>query len=186
MRVFLLASFPSLSLQAPAPISFSRFLTRCEQHLGPKEMEEMDALCTFPPGGASPFAAAWRQAWGEVRNYNDRERAKRLPPGTLEHLPPDLPYVNDRLRANTRAAWEAPDPLKREQLLLHAQWVWLDFIRIRSPWTLDDLFAYALQLKLLQQRDAWDEEQGAVQFEEQTKTFMSPLLDQLFPKANPA
>jgi len=43
-----------------------------------------------------------------------------------------------------------------------------------------------LQLKLLEQRDAWNEESGAVQFVEQTKTFLSPVLDELFPKGSPA
>lgn len=182
MRVFLLASFPSLSLQAPAPLTLEQMLTRCAQHLPPGEMDELEAICSVPPQGTSAFAVAWRQAWGEVRAHNDFERAKRLPADALEFPPPDLPYTHDRLRAGTRAAWDAPDPLRREQSLLLAQWTWLDDLRRAAPYSQSDLFAYALQLKLLEQRDAWEEESGARQFEEQTQSFLSPLLDHLFPK----
>ncbi len=186
MRVFLLASFPSLSLQEPAPLTLEQFLTRCDAHLPESEMEELERVCAMPPDGKSDFAKEWTQAWWEVRNFNDRARVKRLPAGTVEESPADLPYRFDRLRAQSTAAWDSANPLERERILLLAKWTWLEERRRAAPYSQADLLAYAIQLRLLEIRDAWDEEKGAGQFEEQTKTFMSPLLDQLFPKEIPA
>jgi len=186
MRVFLLASFPSLSLRDPAPLRLEELLTRCARHLPAAELDELDTICSTPPEGEHAFAADWSRAWRELKDFNDRQRAKRLPPDQVPELPPDVLPTFARLRDEAVKAWEAPDPLLREQALLMAQWIWLDEIRRKDPYSKADLFAYALQLKLLEQRDAWNEESGAVQFEEQTKTFLSPVLDELFPKGSPA
>ena len=179
MRQFLLSSFPSLQLQEPAPLKLEDVLSRCAQHLSETEIEELSAVCATPPEGTSGFAEAWSMAWGEFKNLNDRERLKRLPPGSQETLPADGPYRNDRLRTEVLRAWEAADPLKREEALMLAQWEWLDERRRSAPYSQDDLFGYALQLKLLEQRDAWDEETGLTQFAEQTDSFMNPLLETL-------
>jgi hypothetical protein len=179
MRQFLLSSFPSLQLQEPAPLKLEDMLSRCAQHLSETEIEELSAVCAFPPEGESAFAQDWARAWGELKNLNDRERAKRLPPGTLETPPADEPYRNDRLRTEALQAWDAADPLKREEALMLAQWSWLDERRRAAPYSQDDLLAYALQLKLLELRDAWNEEAGSSQFAEQTDSFMNPLLETL-------
>lgn len=179
MRQFLLSSFPSLQLQEPAPLKLEDVFSRCAQHLSENELEELSAVCAIPPGGRSAFAQAWSMAWGEFKQLNDRERLKRLPSGTQETLAADGPYRNDPLRAETLRAWEAADPLKREEALMLAQWGWLDERRRSAPYSQDDLFAYALQLKLLEQRDAWNEETGLTQFAEQTDSFMNPLLETL-------
>ena len=183
MRTFLLSSFPTLSLQAPAPLTLEAFLTRCAQHLSVGDMDELEAVCEQPPGGDSAFARAWRAAWGEVRNFNDVARAGKLPPEALDSKAVAQPYAYDRLRSGTKAAWESGDPLSRERLLLEAKWDWLEERRRAAPYSEADLFAYAIQLRLLEIRDTWREEDGVTQFDEQAKTFLSPVLDQLFPKA---
>ncbi|MCC5843805.1 MAG: hypothetical protein JJU05_06085 [Verrucomicrobia bacterium] len=179
MRQFLLSSFPSLQLQEPAPLKLEDMLSRCSQHLSETELDELGAVCSTPPEGNSGFARDWAKAWGELKNLNDRERVKRLPPGSVETPPADNPHRFDRLRAEARHAWDAADPLKREEALLLAQWSWLDERRRAAPYSQDDLLAYALQLKLLELRDAWNEEAGTSQFAEQTDSFMNPLLETL-------
>lgn len=182
MRVFLLASFPSLSLRDPAPLRLEELLTRCATHLSKEEMDELDAVCSLPPEGNSAFARRWAAAWQELNQLNVQQRARRLPPDQIPSLPPEKQLRFPMLQDAVAAAWEAPDPLRREMDLLLAQWGWLEDMRRAEPYSSADLCAYALQLKLLEQRDAWKEEDGAVQFEEQTKTFLSPVLDDLFPK----
>lgn len=186
MRPFLLSSFPSLQLQDPAPLKFETFLHRCARHLPDADLDELNAVCSSPPEGASPFARRWQTLWLQLRNFNDRERAKRLPPDAPEQAPPPFPNPDDRLLHDARRAWEASDPLQREQALLLAQWNWLDTQRRTAPYSSTDLLAYALQLKLLLHRDAWNEETGAVQFTEQTDTFMNPLLETLREKERSA
>ena len=179
MRQFLLSSFPSLQLQEPAPLKLEEMLYRCAQHLGERDLEELSGICATPPEGQSSFAGAWRGAWALVRGINDRQRLKRLPPESQSE-PADFPRnPSDRLRAELTRAWEADDPLNREQALLLAQWNWLDDHRRAAPYSMNDLFGYALQLKLLEQRDSWNEEAGTLQFAEQTESFMNPLLETL-------
>lgn len=180
MRVFLLASFPSLQFQEPAPLKLEQMLARCADHLSPDEMDELDSICSDPPSGPSPFARDWAAAWRQIRFVNQRERLRRLPADAAQDLEPAAaPEHDDNLRAALRRAWEAETPLQRELALLAAQWDWLETRRRAAPYSRDDLLAYALQLRLLEQRDAWKEETGAEQFAEQTETFMSPLLETL-------
>jgi len=61
MRVFLLASFPSLSLRDPAPLRLEELLTRCARHLPADEMDELDGICSTPPEGKDPFVTTWTQ-----------------------------------------------------------------------------------------------------------------------------
>jgi hypothetical protein len=179
MRQFLLSSFPSLQLQEPAPLKLEEMLSRCAQHLSEAELEELSAVCSAPPDGSSPFSRDWQTAWTGLKYLNDRERTKRLPPESVKELPPAPEKTDDRLRAEGLRAWEAEDPLQREQGLMLAQWNWIEARRRAAPYSEDDLLGYALQLKLLEQRDAWDAESGAVQFAEQTESFMNPLLETL-------
>jgi hypothetical protein len=77
------------------------------------------------------------------------------------------------------AAWEESDPLRREQALLQAQWNWIDAHRRQAPYSLTDLLGYALQLRLLERKDQWEEPAGQTQFEEHTRSFLEPLIEQL-------
>lgn len=178
MRVYLLSSFPSLSLQAPAPFTYEAFFYRCADHLPPDELDELDAVCASPPGGTGPFARAWADAWGALDQLNRRERLQRLPREAADALPP-LPSTHDRLRGQALEAWSASNPLERETALLQTQWTWIEDRRHPAPYSLTDLLGYGLQLRLLERRDSWEEAQGTQQFREHTESFLDPLIEQL-------
>lgn len=179
MRQFLLSSFPSLQFQEPAPLKLEEMLTRCAQQLSEAELEELSSVCSAAPGGSTAFARDWQTAWAGLKDLNNRERMKRLTPDAAGELPAAPVQSDERLNAEGRRAWDAGDPLQREQALLLAQWRWIEERRRAAPYTEDDLLGYALQLKLLEQRDAWNADTGAVQFAEQTESFMNPLLETL-------
>jgi len=178
MRIYLLASFPSLSLHDPAPVKYEEFLHRCAAHLSESDLTELDAVCSTPPGGSTAFAKSWAQAWKVLDTVNQRERLQRLPRTAGDTLPA-LPGSEDQLRADALAAWEESDPLGRETALLQAQWNWIDSRRRHAPYSLTDLCGYALQLRLLERRDSWDEPAGRTQFDEHTASFLAPLLEKL-------
>ena len=87
MRLFLLASFPSLSFTDKPAISFASFRERCADHMSEGDLAELDAVCATPPGGKSAFARDWALARRELRNFNDLRRARRLPPETRPAAP---------------------------------------------------------------------------------------------------
>jgi len=178
MRVYLLTSFPSLSVHAPAPFPYEEFFNRCAAHLPAADLAELDAVCSTPPEGESPFAQAWTDAWTAFDAINRRERLQRLPREAGDALP-DLPGSHDRLRGDMQMAWQADNPLERETDLIMAQWNWVEDRRRTVPYSLTDLIGYGLQLRLLERRDGWEESHGASQFSEHTHSFLDPLIEQL-------
>lgn len=179
MRVYLLASFPSLSFHDKAPMPFERLVTDCARQLSLSDFEELDAVCSPPPAGDSAFAKAWAGAWEGFRAVNARQRLDRLPHDPAAHARTSPVFPPDAMRADLAAAWEETDPLKRETALLRAKWNWIEERRRAAPLSLADLLGYALQLKLLERKDRWDEAHGQTQFDEHTQAFLDPVIDEL-------
>lgn len=178
MRVFLLTSFPSLQLEAPAPIGLEEVILRCSEHLSPSDMQELEAVCSTPPEGTSAFAREWHQAWTSIQIWNQAERRQRLP-GSASAEASSTPDPDSRLRVDLEEAWSETNPLKRETALLRAEWNWLEQKRRAAPYSPDDLFGYALQLRLLERKDSWEETAGDTQFTSHVRSFVDPVLEEL-------
>jgi hypothetical protein len=178
MRIFLLASFPSLSPREPAPLSSAEVLSRCADHLPAADIAELEALLRDPVTGNSSFARAWAAFRAQRQERNRFERASRLAPPGAAVLPPPRPddLYWDRIQT---AAWDAPDPLAREDALLREDWDWLDEARRADPYGHADLGGYLLQIRLLERRGAWDADAGARAFAEQADAVFSTLLEHL-------
>lgn len=178
MRTYLLASLPSLSLDAPAPLSEDEFQKRCVAVLPPSEVEELGALCRRPPSGRTMFACAWRGVWNQIRNTNDAERA-----GHLGEMPSTDPLEVQPFRVSLQdaveEAWQAPDPLQRERALLQAEWDWLEQQRRAAPFGFPDLAGYGLQLHVLCRKEQWDSEQGKMNFEQHLDFVLNPLIENI-------
>lgn len=178
MRVFLLASFPSLQFDGNCPLSFEDLLRECAAHLPPDEFAELDAVTSQPPGGSTRFAHDWQLAWAAWQTANETERSKRLP-GTPAPTPSFNAFPSDQLRHDLENAWQAADPLLREKGLLRALWNWVEQRRRQAPFSLDDLNGYALQLQMLERSGIWQDAQGLTQFQEHTQSFLEPVLEAL-------
>jgi len=180
MRIYLLASFPTLTFHQPAPFTFEALFSDCARHLSSNDLAELDAVCSTPPEGSSRFARDWAHAQREFHDLNTRERRSRLPAEqTASSSPKAVAPKHDALRADVRAAWSETDPLKRETRLLQAQWNWIEERRRAAPFTLVDLMGYALQLRLLERKDAWEEAAGETQFEEHIHSFLDPVIEEI-------
>lgn len=179
MRVFLLTSFPSLAVDAPAPLGVAEVLSRCADLLPEADLQALEDLCSHPSGGDSTFARDWRQVWEILQAWNRRERRSRLSLSAEEAPVASVIQPNSQLRGDLEQAWAESDPLKRETALLQAEWNWLEAKRRASPYSMEDLFGYVLQLQLLERKDRWEEEAGAAQFQAHVRSFLDPVLEQL-------
>jgi len=177
MQVYLLASFPSLRPDGPLPFPFEKLFSECARHLSPSDLDELDAVTSEPPSGTRAFAREWIQAREQLDSTNRRQRLRRLPGEEPLRVP--RPEPDDALRGDLAAAWDQQDPLARETALMLAQWKWIEERRRRAPLSLDDLFGYSLQLKLLERRDGWDDSEGQTQFNEHIDSFLEPVLEEL-------
>ena len=181
MRVYLLSSLPSLSLDAPAPLGMSELFMRSGDALSTSDMNELEGICGQPPEGTSPFARKWIRTWTILQAWNQKERSDRLPtserPSITTDDAPDSQFQND-----LTAAWSETDPLKREIGLLRAEWNWLESHRRRAPYSSTDLLGYALQLQLLNRKDQWEESAGETLFQDHVRSFLEPVLEDLVPQ----
>lgn len=180
MRTYVLASFPSLSFEGSCPFPYEKLFNDCAAHLSASDLEELDAVCSTPPGGTSAFAKAWALARRQADTHNIRERLQRHPDDSFSHEKgetDDGPF--DQLRNDIQAAWETSNPLLRETALLRALWNWIEDRRRVAPYSLEDLIGYALQLRLLERKDSWSESEGKTQFEQHISTFLEPVIEEV-------
>jgi len=175
MRVFLLTSFPSLSFNAPPPLSMDAVLSRCGDHLSSAEMQEMEALSSTPPEGTSAFAMEWFQVWSSIHTWNQKNRLAAISADSDQ----SITVPDSQVRRNLIEAWEESDPLKRETAVLHTEWDWLERQRRAAPYSKDDLYGYILQTQLLERKDRWQEQAGLTQFQSHVASFLDPVLDDL-------
>jgi len=182
MRVFLLTSFPTLDFDSPAPLGFEEVFTRCADHLSESDLQELEEVCSRPPEGSTRFAHEFKIAWECIQSKNQSERLAKLP--TLDQNSNSRPshHPDSQLRSDLEVAWVETDPLKRETALLKSEWNWLESKRRLSPFSLDDLFGYALQLRLLERKDSWEEAAGETQFITHVRSFIDPVLEDLAPQ----
>lgn len=175
MRIFLLASFPSLSFEDEPPLPFEDFAQSCGEHLSNFDMQELDAICSTPPQGKTAFAKAWAEGWNQWNLFNIQERKQRL----SQEKSDMVTIASDQLRKNLDDAWQAADPLSREKALLGSLWDWIDEKRRQTPLSQTDLLGYGLQLQLLERKSMWNESVGQTQFNIHTQKFLEPVLEEL-------
>ncbi len=180
MRIYVLASFPSLSFEGSCPFPYEKLFNVCAAHLSASDLEELDAVCSTAPSGKSSFAMAWALARGQADTLNIRERLQRHPDESLSQDKLEGGEVtSDQLRSDIQAAWEASNPLLRETALLRALWNWIEDRRRAAPYSLDDLIGYALQLRLLERKVSWSDSEGKAQFEQHISTFLEPVIEEV-------
>ena len=182
MRVFLLTSFPTLDFDSPAPLGFEEVFTRCADHLSESDLQELEGVCSRPPEGSSSFAHQWQRVWETIQAKNKTERLAKIPSMAQEKEISPSHHPDSQLRSDLEVAWAETDPLKRETALLKSEWNWLESKRRLSPFSLDDLFGYALQLRLLERKDSWEEAAGETQFTTHVRSFIDPVLEDLAPQ----
>lgn len=143
---YLIASLPTLALDAPPPLTVAEFREACGRVLSPPAATTVAALLDGQPC-EHPFVAGWRDRETQLRNAVARRRAARnsQDPGLFQR---PVTGCDLRLAQGVEAAFEQPDPLRREQALERLCWSVLDELQGPQPHSFEVLLAYAVRLQL--------------------------------------
>ena len=165
--IYLLASLPTLSLDAVPGVTAEKFKEACRSELSESLADTVDALLT---GGASRngFAATWRGKELILRNAIVRERAKRKGKDPAPWLSPTQ-ESDSRIESLVEDAFQQPDPLKRERDLDRIRWTLVEELQGYDPFTTRAVFAYAIKLAILTRWHALDAARGQETFDQLTR-----------------
>ncbi|MGI6495750.1 MAG: DUF2764 family protein [Kiritimatiellia bacterium] len=155
---FLIASLPSLSMDAPPPLSVEAFREACAQALPASQAAVVDALLDGAPCDSS-FVKAWRDVDAQIRNTVARKRAARRGVDAAPFLRPVEGFELTAMRA-VEAAFDEPDPLLRERAIDRARLEALDRLQGPQPMTFEALLAYAVRLRIVTRWAACDPVKG--------------------------
>ncbi|MDI6774094.1 MAG: DUF2764 family protein [Verrucomicrobiota bacterium] len=157
---FFAASLPALSLDAPPPLSFDRFLSLCREHLRAADLRALEELLRRArPESRSAFVRTWCNKDTQVRNAVVRLRAGRLRQDSEADVRPQN-GVDLLIEKRVAEAFSRPTPAERERALDRLRWTILDELAGFDPFTGAALLAYALKLKLVERWAAMNPEAG--------------------------
>lgn len=152
------ASLPSLSLDAAPPLEVVAFRQACAEQLDEPLRSGVLALLDDAPSG-HPFVTAWRDRDTILRNAVLRRRAARH--GGSSQLAQRPTAGSDvRIEHGVAAAFEQPDPLRREHSLDRLRWAVLDELQGNQPLTAEFVLAYAVRLRLASRWAKFNAEAG--------------------------
>ncbi len=161
---FFAASLPRLSFSEGLPFDVEDFVELCEENLSPKDAEVVRALISGVESDTSninnSFLKQWNDSETELRNTIVKHRAnvRKCDPDQFLREQDDSDYsvvkaVND--------AYSKPNPLEREKTLDNFRWEQLDHFGGTDFFDSNAIFAYALQLKILERWSKLDTEEGS-------------------------
>jgi len=139
-----------LHFSAPPPFAFDKFLSGCEELIGPQEAAII--RCLREPGTAAaarPIIAKWIDFETMLRNELVKIRAGRKKIEPAKYLRPDG-YSGPTLYHVALAAHRNPSPLEGEKILDRERWNFLDELCIGHYFDLDFLIIYAYKLLILE------------------------------------
>ena len=150
---YLIASFPALSLDGPAPLSMERFLAACREQLGAKTAASIEAALACAPSN-HPVAERWRDLETQLRNASAAERARLAGQDPAKWRRPAegcALYWTNRITA----AFQEKDPAKRERMLDQVRWDAAgELTPAASPLSTAAAFTYAIRLAISIRRTA--------------------------------
>jgi len=161
---FFAASLPRLSFSEGLPFEVDDFVELCDENLSPKDTEVVRALISGVDDETTnvknSFLKQWNDSEIELRNTIVKHRA------TVRKCDPDqfLREQDGSDYAVVKAvsdAYSKPNPLEREQSLDKFRWEQLELLGGTDFFDSNAIFAYALQLKILERWSQLDTELGA-------------------------
>ena len=163
---YLVASLPTLSLEASPPFTPEEFRFRCQGVLNDRDMAELDGvLAGRPADGYSAFSQAWAAADAQIRNTVARTRAIALGVESKGFLHSHTGYSVWLDREVTEAMAKA-NPLAREMGLDAARWKFVDDVALADAFGLSAVLAFAVKLRLVARWATLEEEAGRKRLEE--------------------
>jgi len=155
---YLISSLPALRSDSAMPVSYDRFLDMCRTAVSARVFENLRNLTLNSCEG--PLLSQWGTFYRNMQHELNRRRRERL------GKPFDTSILADyRTRACIDRAMTAPDPLAAEQIMLDAQFEYLDSLVGLHSFDNYVLYGYAVKLRLLERQGAFVKERGQAEFE---------------------
>ncbi|MBN1524529.1 MAG: DUF2764 family protein [Spirochaetales bacterium] len=158
---FFLSSLPFLQFTVKPDISLSSFLDEAAYHTSVAEYEELKAMTADTFGGKKytcQSAAKFIAFETTLRNRLAVLRAGRMKEDAEKYLKDTSTETTAELAA--RAAFEESNPLKAEEILYRARFVFLENMESGHFYDFDALALFALKLKVVERFHRFDAEKG--------------------------
>ncbi len=156
---YLVSSLPALISGERPGVTRGEFLRRAADHLDSADLATLRGrLSDELPAGDDPVSREWRAVETSLRNACVRQRAARLGVDARAHMRAvdgDL-----SVEAAVASAYNAPDPLARENALDGIRWSALERLAGFDPFTFRALQCYALRLHLAWRQAERNAERG--------------------------
>lgn len=154
---YLISSLPMLRSDGAMPISYERFLSWCEGSVSGEKLERLKTLTADSSKG--PLLREWAAFYGVLSKELTYQRSVKLG----RPAEPPAERDSDAVRV-VNAALNAKNPLEAENMLLALEFDKLD--SLLSMHYFDDyvLNGYALKLRLLERKCAFEKERGRKEF----------------------
>lgn len=165
--IYLLASLPTLNIDAAPGITAEQFKEACRGQLPSSTTAIAEALLDGKPV-RNAFVAAWQGKETVLRNAVARERAKRKNLDPSPWLRP-APASDSQIESLVEDAFQQPDPLKRERDLDRIRWAIAEELQGYDPFTSRAVFAYAIKLAITSRWHALNTAAGQNVFDQLTR-----------------
>ena len=155
---YLIASLPTLSSDGEMPMTYEEFLHNCEGNVSEEKFRILKDLTLDSTDG--PLLKEWNATYGMLIRELNSQRSAALGKSYPKDF--DKDGVNAQVVATALAA---KDPLESEQILLDYEFELLDTLVGLHTFDDQELFGYALKLKLLERKSCFEQEKGQAEFE---------------------
>jgi len=166
---YFVATLPSIDYGDKPPMGSEEFREQCNDQL-----HEDDAAllryCSYNPLLAIETVQSIGSDFMDCHMARERTLVLNLAylrAGKLKRPSPgDPPHDVPRAEAVAKAAFEMDDPLEAAIFIDKSRWDALDEMVGLDPFGVNNIFAYLMKLQLLERRQCFDAEVGAVKYKE--------------------
>lgn len=152
--IYLVASLPMLQFGEQPPFKVEEFRFRCQGVLTDSELADLDAVLHGEPGG-DDFGIAYHAADTQIRNATAKGRAAQWGSEAryTERMHPGFDVALSRKVSDALAK---ANPLEREEELDRARWWVADQLAGISEFSLSNVLAFAVKLKINERFSRFD------------------------------
>lgn len=166
---YLIAGLPMLRADGEIPFGYDEFLSQCSGAVDGETYRKLETLTLASDEG--PLLEDWAVFYRQLAGELTYQRLLKL--GRSAEPPAERDA--DAIKAVT-AAIAAKNPLEAEELLLTLQFEKLDELVSLHFFDETVLFGYALKLKLLERKCAFDKASGRAEFDRLFHTVQEQVL----------
>lgn len=166
---YLIAGLPMLRADGEIPFGYEEFLSQCASAVDEETYEKLASLTLASDEG--PLLSDWAVFYRQFAEELAYQRLVRM--GRPAEVPAERDA--DAIKAVT-AAIAAKNPLEAEEILLELQFEKLDELVSLHFFDETVLFGYALKLRLLERKAAFDKAAGRAEFDRLFRTVQEQVL----------